>query len=134
MLQPLLPATLGVLSLLSSATSTQMAHADTVTDSAYNVGYSQGQIDDPMGGEMRYSIWYPSTDTPGKTRLGPFRFSAKTDASPAKGPFPLVLLSHGSGGNHLGHRNIAISLAKAGIIVAAPSHPRDSMTCIVQVI
>jgi len=92
----------------------------------YAVGYEQGHTLDPMGGELRYSIWYPSADNAGTTSLGPFRFAAKTAATPAPGKFPLVLLSHGSGGNHLGHRNLAIALAQAGIVAAAPSHPRDN--------
>jgi predicted dienelactone hydrolase len=37
-----------------------------------------------------------------------------------------VILSHGSGGFDLGHRDTAIALAKAGFIAAAPLHPRNN--------
>ncbi len=36
------------------------------------------------------------------------------------------MLSHGTGGSDLGHRDTAIALAKAGFIAAAPLHPRDN--------
>jgi predicted dienelactone hydrolase len=38
-----------------------------------------------------------------------------------------VILSHGSGGSDLGHRDTAIALAEAGFIAAAPLHPRNSL-------
>ena len=44
----------------------------------------------------------------------------------AAGQFGLVILSHGSGGSDLGHRDTAIALAKAGFIAAAPLHPRNN--------
>jgi predicted dienelactone hydrolase len=37
-----------------------------------------------------------------------------------------VILSHGSGGTDLGHRDTAIALAEAGFIAAAPLHPRNN--------
>ncbi len=38
-----------------------------------------------------------------------------------------MILSHGSGGSDLGHRDTAIALAEAGFIAAAPLHPRNSL-------
>ena len=37
-----------------------------------------------------------------------------------------MILSHGSGGSDLGHRDTAIALAKAGFIAAALLHPRNN--------
>ena len=37
-----------------------------------------------------------------------------------------MVLSHGSGGSDLGHRDTAIALAEAGFIAAAPLHPRNN--------
>ncbi len=46
---------------------------------------------------------------------------------PAKGVnLPLVVVSHGSGGSFLGHHDTAESLADAGFVVAAISHPGDN--------
>ena len=75
---------------------------------------------------MQYSLWYP-TDVPnGVVRLGPYDFPGTQGAEPATGQFGLVVLSHGSGGSDLGHRDTAIALAKAGFIAAAPLHPRNN--------
>jgi hypothetical protein len=58
--------------------------------------------------------------------LGPYEFPGTQDAEPAAGQFGLVILSHGSGGSDLGHRDTAIALAEAGFIAAAPLHPRNN--------
>ncbi len=40
--------------------------------------------------------------------------------------FGLIVISHGTGGSDLGHRDLAVSLARAGFIVASVLHPRDN--------
>ncbi len=75
---------------------------------------------------MLVSIWYPSGQKNEIVELGPFEFPGTKDASLSKGQFGLVVISHGTRGSDLGHRDIAIALAKAGYIVAAPRHPRDN--------
>ena len=92
----------------------------------FGVGYSRLSTADPMGGQMQYSLWYPTEVSDGVVRLGPFEFPGTWDAEPATGQFGLVILSHGSGGSDLGHWDTAIALAKAGFIVAAPLHPRNN--------
>ena len=94
--------------------------------SANGVGFSRIATSDPMGGEMRVSLWYPATRVSGTVRVGPFMFHATRDAEPAKGRHGVIVISHGTAGSDLGHRNIAIALANAGFIVAAPLHPRDN--------
>ena len=92
----------------------------------FGVGFARLSTADPMGGEMQYSLWYP-TDVPNSVvRVGPFEFPGTRDAEPAAGQFGLVILSHGSGGSDLGHRDTAVALAKAGFIAAAPLHPRNN--------
>ncbi len=49
--------------------------------------------------------------------------AARGDAPFAEGRFPLVLLSHGSGGNAPGLGWLASRLAAEGFVVAAPNHP-----------
>ncbi len=92
----------------------------------YGVGFTRLSTADPMGGQMQYSLWYPTKVPNGVVRSGPFEFPGTRDAEPAAGPFGLVILSHGSGGFDLGHRDTAIALAKAGFIAAAPLHPRNN--------
>ncbi|NKB64067.1 MAG: hypothetical protein GKR95_18795 [Gammaproteobacteria bacterium] len=95
-------------------------------DSSIGVGFSRVTIDDPMGGNMVVSIWYPSDQKNEVVELGPFEFPGTRNASLAHGQFGLVVLSHGTRGSDLGHRDIAIVLAKSGYVVAAPRHPRDN--------
>ena len=90
------------------------------------VGFTRITVPDPMGGEMQVSMWYPAEAPSGEIRLGSFVFPGTRDAPLAKGRHALVVLSHGTSGSDLGHRNIAAALARRGIIAAAPLHPRDN--------
>ncbi len=92
---------------------------------AGEVGFARLMIADPIGGEMQVSLWYPTDTQAERIKLGPYAFHAARDAEPQGGQFGLVVISHGTEGSDLGHRNLAISLAQAGIVVAAPLHPRD---------
>jgi len=93
----------------------------------FGVGYAGLSTADPMGGQMQVSVWYPTNVPDSVVRLGPYEFPGTQDAKPAAGQFGLVILSHGSGGSDLGHRDTAIALAKAGFVAAAPLHPRNSL-------
>ncbi len=93
---------------------------------ASGVGFTRFGIDDPMGGKMQVSLWYP-TDTPSETVvIGPFSFPGTREAKPNDDMAGLVVISHGTQGSDLGHRNVAVALADMGFIVAAPLHPRDN--------
>jgi predicted dienelactone hydrolase len=46
------------------------------------------------------------------------------DAPVAVGAFGLIVISHGAGGMALLHRDLAMTLASQGYLVAAPTHPR----------
>ncbi|MCW2715087.1 MAG: putative lipoprotein signal peptide [Frankiales bacterium] len=71
---------------------------------------------------------YP-TDVPEQVmRLGPYPMSLAADAPALGGPWPLVVVSHGSGGTPLLHRSLAASLARDGFVVALPEHPRNNRT------
>ncbi|MGL5389701.1 MAG: alpha/beta hydrolase family protein [Serratia sp. (in: enterobacteria)] len=49
--------------------------------------------------------------------------SALPDAPPATGHFPLLIISHGSGGNNSSQAWLASALAQQGMIVIAANHP-----------
>lgn len=70
--------------------------------------------------------WYPTREAERAFEAGPYTVSASRDAVPAEGRFPVVLLSHGSGGTPFTHRDLARHLARAGFIVIAPMHVGDS--------
>ncbi|MCL9759402.1 dienelactone hydrolase family protein [Frankia sp. AiPa1] len=52
---------------------------------------------------------------------------AVTDAPPARGPFPLVIFSHGSAGSRVQTATLLEGLASHGYIVAAPDHTGDTL-------
>ncbi|MBB3114799.1 putative dienelactone hydrolase [Paenibacillus phyllosphaerae] len=71
-------------------------------------------------------VMYP-TDSPEKAhQLGPYLIEVAEDAEPREGRFPLIIISHGSGGSPLVYRSIAQHLARCGFIVGLPEHPHNN--------
>ncbi len=64
-------------------------------------------------------IWYPA---------GGAETDAKADAAPASqgGPFPIVVFSHGSGGQPNFYKYFTEHLASWGFVVVAPPHPGNT--------
>ena len=92
--------------------------------------------------DLRCTVWYPAVDTAieSKQFVGPpaaplFEAGmAATDAelAPSVGGWPMVLLSHGSGGSAMQMAWLGTALARAGFIAVAVDHPgnnsNDKMT------
>ncbi|PCI02733.1 MAG: dienelactone hydrolase [Hyphomicrobiales bacterium] len=80
-------------------------------------------------------IWYPAMENVAATMLGKnivfTGIEVRMGAKPQQGEFPVVLLSHGSGGNAVNIGWIAAHLADQGMIVVSTNHPgttsRDSL-------
>jgi predicted dienelactone hydrolase len=77
-------------------------------------------------GYMDVALWYPSVTPEADTGFGPYRMQVAMRAPVAPGVFPLIVISHGTGGSSLSHYHFALALAHAGFIVAAPMHPGDN--------
>jgi len=83
-------------------------------------------LDSSRSRPLKTELWYPTpeTDSAGNRKrdlpfiLGP----TILDAVVQEGKHPLILLSHGTGGNRFGLAWLAFALAKQGFIVAAPDH------------
>lgn len=89
-------------------------------------GFRQQTFDTAPGEKIDVTLWYP-TATPSKTiAMGPHAPDVAVDAAVATGPFPLIMLSHGTGGNNMNHHELASALARGGFIVAALTHPGDN--------
>lgn len=69
---------------------------------------------------------YPTMQPPSRTALGPYTIEATRNATPTIGRFPLIVVSHGTGGSALGHHDSLTALAGAGFVAAAVEHPRDN--------
>lgn len=75
---------------------------------------------------MPVALFYPSLSPTKKMDLGPYAPVLAFNGSPELPLKGVILLSHGSGGSHFVHVNLAIRLAKSGYLVAAPQHTGDN--------
>src|ERR1700758_2823824 len=76
---------------------------------------------DKDGPALKGGIWYPCSEPPGDTDLGDI-----VEDCPVSGDkLPLVVISHGRGGAFSNHYDLAETLAEAGFVVAAITHPGD---------
>ena len=88
------------------------------------VGFCRIEIlDEHKGITFPMLVMYP-TCTPAKpVTFGPFSLDVAIEAPVEDGSFPLVMISHGSGGSYLTHRTLGANLAKNGFVVCMPEHP-----------
>lgn len=100
----------------------------TPAQARYGVGFMPLQVEDPIGsGPMAGLVWYPSSAAPaGTTELGLHRVAAGEGLPAVPGKRPLVVISHGQGGDQFGHHTLATHLAANGFLVATLVHPRDN--------
>jgi predicted dienelactone hydrolase len=72
-------------------------------------------------------IYYPTTAMDGSHIIGAnhvfIGINSQPDAPIASGHFPLIVISHGSGGNNSSQAWLASALAQQGVIVVAANHP-----------
>ncbi|HEX5113324.1 MAG TPA: hypothetical protein VFV79_10780 [Saprospiraceae bacterium] len=84
-------------------------------------------VDESRSRKLVTELWYPTKDqaTPPESKVERDVFKpyyAIRDAKPTAKKFPLILLSHGTGGGRLTLSWLATGLAKEGFIVAAVDH------------
>lgn len=93
----------------------------------YYVGFKKMTVQSKKTGEeFPVALVYPSSKKSKNVQFGPFNMRLSVGAKIADGQFPLVLISHGSGGTNLGYRSIAFELARQGYVVAMPLHPQNN--------
>ena len=72
---------------------------------------------------VKTQVWYPTTDKEVKDTELPFLLPPTVrNATFVNKKHPLIVISHGTGGNRLSLSWLAIELVKNGYIVAAPDH------------
>jgi predicted dienelactone hydrolase len=72
------------------------------------------------------ALWYPTSTPSQATTLGPHVQNVAMNAPASAGPFPLIVISHGTGGMNMNHHELASALARSGFVVAALTHPGDN--------
>ncbi|WP_320006618.1 alpha/beta fold hydrolase [Maridesulfovibrio sp.] len=93
----------------------------------FNVGLRQLSVPyPPTTSNILGSIWFPTAEEPHSIAMGPYKLNVAKDASIQDGKHRLVVISHGSGGSHLGHRDTAMFLAQHGDIVVSVLHPQNN--------
>lgn len=91
----------------------------------YTAGFTKFTVDQREGAPIGCVLWYPSTAT--EVYLSDaWLFRVAANAAPATGCFPLVAVSHGTGGSWREFHGIAEHLARHGFAVLGLSHPGDS--------
>ena len=92
-----------------------------------SIGLLRLTVTPPTGGApIPTLVWYPASATPVETALGPYVVAVAPNAAPNPGRWPLVVISHGTGGAGTNHYDIARALVERGFIVATPTHPGDN--------
>lgn len=90
------------------------------------VGFQQVVAPDEGHKPITVDVWYPTDAKPGFVLAGLAGQHVASDG-PVKGTaLPLVVMSHGTGGNSTSHLDTALALAEAGFVVAAPMHTGDN--------
>ncbi|MBX9732259.1 MAG: prolyl oligopeptidase family serine peptidase [Sphingomonas sp.] len=111
-----------VLAALCLAPIVQMAQAQPAQAQPVQVGFERQTT--PDGTEL--GIWYPASGPPTHQQLGLYAHDVVVGAHVPTGRHPLIVVSHGTGGDFAGHVDTAVALARAGFIVAALTHPGDN--------
>ncbi len=78
------------------------------------------------GERLITALWYPTDAPPEETTVGPFTMAASREAPIGAGRYGLIVISHGTGGGRLNHRDTAIRLAESGYVAVAPEHAGDN--------
>jgi predicted dienelactone hydrolase len=94
---------------------------------AQSVGFDQVLLYADSDRPLKASVWYPSQTQIPQERIAENAVFVGTDVvrlgTPSQGEFPVVILSHGYGGNWRNENWLATRLVQDGYIVAALDHP-----------
>ena len=91
------------------------------------VGFQTVRVTDAAGQVFAVGVWYPTQAHPWPTTfLGAVLLDVAANAPVSGRDLPLVVISHGDGGGIGSHVDLALALASAGYVVAAPMHPGDN--------
>ncbi len=130
--------------LVAVALSLGAAHAEKPTASAFAVGAAARRFVPPAAYEWRgdpkhalsVAIWYPAAAAaqqqilligpPGSPLFYGGRAAANAALAPAPAKFPLIVLSHGTGGTAQSLAWLGTALASTGHVVAAVDHPGNN--------
>ena len=109
------------------ATSACALAASSAGPAERSIGFQVAGVTDTNGKPFGAGVWYPAVvQTSRSTQSGPNVMGAIRNAPVAGTGLPLIVISHGNGGGMTSHIDLAMALAGAGYVVAAPMHPGDN--------
>ncbi|PHM38323.1 alpha/beta hydrolase family protein [Xenorhabdus innexi] len=95
--------------------------------SSESIGFREIYLDKNSERPLHAVIWYPANNIGESVIIGEnpafYGIPVIKEATPSQKKYPLVVLSHGYGGNWRNLNWLAGELVKKGFIVAAPNHP-----------
>ncbi len=97
------------------------AYAETLNMGIRNLSFTVAGVN------LTTRVFYPTAELSKPTKFGPWLINASLNANPLSGSYPLVVISHGLGGNDWNHYLLAQQLVHAGFVVGAARHPDDLM-------
>ncbi len=104
----------------------QQSHRDFLKEHRFNIGQQTLLFrDTPRQRPLKTEVWYPTRDTSGANPSAEYPFKlppVSHNARPEEGHFPLIIFSHGTGGNRISQMWLAAELAGEGFVVAAVDH------------
>lgn len=90
------------------------------------VGFQQVRVES-LSGPIAVALLYPTTSPSWPTTFtGDGLLSVSRDGAVEGTNLPLIVISHGNGGSAMSHLDLALALASAGYVVAAPTHAGDN--------
>ncbi len=108
--------------------------ANALAERRHNVGFRTHTVWEPEQNiRLDTAIWYPTRRSASELNYGDWIFRSARRAPLPQERFPLILLSHDTGGCRFSLHPLAIALAGKGFIVAAPTHMQDNMNHIPQI-
>lgn len=99
----------------------------------YNVGFQILKMSSSQEKPLVIAVWYPTEQKPTPMKYVLIEKELEADvaknAVPLKGPFPLVIMSHGGGVSAACMAVYAEELAASGFVVAGPDHSDEFIAC-----
>lgn len=84
--------------------------------------------DEVQGADIALAVLYPALGEEHTEHFGPYSLDVASNAAPAVGTYPLVVISHGHSGTPWAYRQLAKHLALSGFVVALPAHTGNTRT------
>ena len=128
-----LPHPLRALIALSAVLTAAFGLTTLAASEPVSAGLQRVSLDTAANEKIDVAIWYPTAILAREQSFGPFTMTVALDApillsaAAEAMPRPLIIISHGTGGNNFTHHELASALASAGYIVAALTHPGDNV-------